>query len=124
MASTSFFLRLVFFSFFAVVFLFLWQHFLHARFQTNLDWFILFFFIFVTTTVYVILTKATKGDPKKFITTYLMISGLKLFGYLTIILVYGLLNRQSALGFTLFFLLMYFFFTAFEAITLSKEFKK
>ncbi len=55
---------------------------------------------------------------------YMTLAGLRLFGYLIIILIYAVLKREAALGFTLLFLLMYFLFSAFEVISLLKLFKK
>lgn len=55
---------------------------------------------------------------------YMAVSGLRLFGYLIIILIYAVLKREAALGFTLLFLLMYFLFSAFEVMTLLRLFKK
>lgn len=55
---------------------------------------------------------------------FMTITGLRLFGYLIIILIYAVLKREAALGFTLLFLLMYFLFSAFEVMTLLRLFKK
>jgi hypothetical protein len=70
------------------------------------------------------LLKAASESPKKFIMSFMTLSGVRLFGYLIVILIYALLKREAALGFTLLFLVMYFLFTAFEVIALLKFLKK
>jgi len=123
-SSKTYFIRLLFFSIFCGVLVFFWNTYAAARFQTNLSWVLVVFFIAVTTAIHFFLTKSADQDPKKFVFRYMMISGLKLFGFLIIILIYALIKRQEALGFTLLFLTLYLFFSAFEAITLLRYFKK
>ncbi len=123
-SSKTYFTRLLLFTLFAGVVVFLWNNYSSPRFQTTLGWVILFFFIIVTAGIHFFLTKSANQEPKKFVFKYMMISGLKLFGFLTIILVYALLKREAALGFTLLFLTLYLFFSAFEAIILLNYFKK
>lgn len=55
---------------------------------------------------------------------FMAVTGLRLLGYLLIILIYAVLKREAALGFTLLFLLMYFLFSAFEVMTLLRLFRK
>jgi len=123
-SSKTYLTRILLFSVFSGVLVFFWNNYTPARFQTNLSWQILIFFICVTVSIHFFLTKSTDQDPKKFVFRYMMISGLKLLGFLMIILIYALLKRQEALGFTLLFLTLYLFFSAFEAITLLYYFKK
>jgi len=123
-SSKTYFIRLLFFSVLSGVLVFLWNTYAAARFQTNLSWGLVIFFISITAAIHFFLTKSTDQDPKKFVFRYMMISGLKLFGFLIIILIYALIKRQEALGFTLLFLTLYLFFSAFEAITLLRYFKK
>lgn len=122
-SSKTYFTRLLLFALLSGALVFFWNKYAPARFQTNLSWEILVFFISVTTAIHFFLTKNT-DDPKKFVFRYMMISGLKLLGFLMIILIYALIKRQEALGFTLLFLTLYLFFSAFEAITLLYYFKK
>ena len=71
-----------------------------------------------------VLIKGAKQDPKKFINLFMGITAIKLFGYLVIILTYGLLNRDGAQGFIVCFLLNYFLYSGFEVVTLIKHLKK
>lgn len=120
----SFSVRLAIFSLFTFGILFLWQRIVPARFQSEVYWAIWIFFIASTALIHAFFVKAASKDPKKFVTNYMGITGIKLFLYLIIIIIYGLLNRDTATGFILCFLIMYFFYSVFEVVTLLKFFKK
>lgn len=119
-----FFIKLSLFSVISFTVVCLWEHYTKLRFYTNLGWFIVLFFMLVSAFTHVVLTKAAKDAPQKFITYFMTITGIRLFGYLSIILVYAVIKREAALGFTLLFLLMYFLYSAFEVATLLHRFKK
>lgn len=123
-STKAFYIQLSFFSVFAIAVLCAWQQYTSLRFQTNLGWAIAFFFIIMSALIHSLLVKAAADSPKKFITSFMAITGLRLFGYLIIILIYAVLKREAALGFTLLFLLMYFLFSVFEVLTLLKFLKK
>lgn len=119
-----FFIQLVVFSIFTGLLVFVWNNFFSIRFQTNLSWAIWLFFIAATTLIHYILTKAATKNPKRFIFAFMLTTAVKLFGFLTLILIYAVIKRDAALGFTLLFLTMYLLYSAFEVITLMKFFKK
>lgn len=102
--------------------IFLWQQNVPARFQTGAGWFLLIFFTVTTFAIHFFLTLSK--DPKKFVTRFMLISGFRLFGYLSFLTVYAILKREAALGFTLLFLTMYLLYSAFEVAALLKFFKK
>lgn len=120
----SFLPRLLVFSFFCAGISLAWQQYASPRFQTDMVWAIFAFFVLVTSAIHMILMRAAAESPRKFVVMFMAITGLKLFGYLIILLIYAFLKREAALGFILFFLVMYFLYTAFEVITLLKHFKK
>lgn len=120
----SFFIQLSLFSILTLGVLLCWQNVVSARFQTDLMWFIWLFFILSTAFIHVVLVKAAERNSKNFVMYFMAITGLKLFVYLIIIIAYALLKRETALGFSFCFLLMYFFYSIFEVITLIKHFKK
>ncbi|HEY0029715.1 MAG TPA: hypothetical protein VGC65_03065 [Bacteroidia bacterium] len=123
-ALRSFFIRLSLFSVLTAIIVVLWQNYAVERFQTNMTWPIWGFFLLVTTLLHFVLIKAAEESPRKFVVLFMASTGIKLFTYLIIILLYALLKREAALGFVLFFLVMYFFYTVFEVITLLKHFRK
>lgn len=120
----SFYIRLSLFSVFAFAVLQAWQQYTSLRFQTNLGWAIVLFFIVASAAIHILLVRSAEKSPQKFVMNYMAVSGLRLFGYLIIILIYAVIKREAALGFTLLFLLMYFLFSAFEVATFLKYFKK
>lgn len=120
----SFFLKLFLFSIFTAGVVLLWQQYAAPRFQTELAWLLWGFFIAVTAGIHVVLMKASDESPKKLIIWFMAITGIKLFSYLIIIMIYGLLKGEAALGFVILFLVFYFLYSAFEVASLLKHFKK
>lgn len=120
----SFFIQLIAFSVFAGGILLLWQQYASERFQTHLAWYLLGFFIVVTALIHIVLMKAADENPKKFIIWFMAITGVKLFTYLIIIMIYGLLKGSEALGFVILFLVLYLLYSAFEVVTLLRYLKK
>lgn len=120
----SFFIQLFSFSLVTLGVLLLWQHYASERFQTNLGWALWVFFIVITALIHIVLMKASDNSPKSLITWFMAITGIKLFTYLTIILIYGVLKGEKALGFVMLFLVFYFLYSAFEVTTLLRSFKK
>lgn len=62
------------------------------------------------------------GDSKKFIRYYMGSTGLKLFLYLTIIIVFAFLNKPQVIPFALSFFFFYFSFTVFEVAEAYQNF--
>jgi hypothetical protein len=120
----SFFIKLSIFSVITFAILFLLQLSNSPYFQTKAYWMIWLFFVAITATVHIVLMRVAAKDGKKFVTTFLGITGMKLFGYLIVIIIYGLLRRETLLGFTFCFLTMYFLYTAFEVAVLYKQLRK
>ncbi len=126
MSSTfkPFLLKLSFFSIVTLGFLLIWEQFASDRFQSDFMWALWFFFFASTAFIHYILISVSEKDPKRFIGFYLGITGIKLFAYLSIITAYALLKKEAALGFTLWFLVLYFLYSGFEVVMLLKQFKK
>lgn len=123
-ALKSFFIQLTIFSFVTLALVLLWNQYASARFQTETTWFIWVFFIVTTTLIHLFLVKSTEKEPKKFVVNFMLVTAIKLFGYLIIILAYALIKREAALGFTVFFLAMYMLYSGFEVFTLLRHFRK
>jgi len=119
----SFFIKLSLFSIFTLGILIAWQRFAPHRFQTAVDWYIWIFFILSTFIIHMLLMNVV-SDAKKFTRYFMGITGIKLLTYLLIILIYSVLNRETALGFSLFFLAMYVLYSGLEVFTLMRYFKK
>ena len=117
-SSNSFVAKLAVFSIITFGILYFVQYLSSPHFQTKLFWAIWLFFIVTTALIHFILEKASREDSKKFIVYYMGITGIKLFSYLIIIIIYGLLNRENIQGFAICFLLSYFLYGSFEVIML------
>jgi hypothetical protein len=120
----SFYLKLALFSIFPFLLLLLWKNYGSERFQSELMYALLVFFVSITALIHVFLVKTAEKDPKRFVGYYMGITAIKLFGYLIIITLYALLKREAALGFTLWFLVLYLLYSGFEVVMLLKHFKK
>ena len=120
----SFLVKLTLFSAAVLGILLFFQSKASTSFQTTSFWAIWTFFAVVTAAIHYILVKVARQDSKKFITYFLGITGIKLFSYLIIIIIYSLLNRNHAQGFIVCFLIAYFLFSGFEVAMLLKHFKK
>jgi hypothetical protein len=123
-SSKQFYSKLSIFSIFTLGLLFLWQFYASERFQSNLMWALWVFFVASTAFIHNVLVTISNKNPKAFVGYYMGITAIKLFGYLTIITAYALIKREAALGFTLWFLVLYLLYSGFEVVMLMKHFKK
>lgn len=119
----SFFIKITVFSVFTLGVLLGWRRLAPIRFQTAMDWGIWLFFILNTLIIHLILMRVVDA-PKKFTNYFIGITGIKMLTYLLIILIYSVLNKESALGFSLSFLTMYVLYSGFEVFTWMRHFKK
>lgn len=120
----TFLLKLTIFSIFTSSILFIWQKYAAERFQSDFMWLLWVFFFLSTAFIHYVLLSVAEKDPKRFVGYYLGITAMKLFGYLIIITIYALIQREAALGFTLWFMALYFLYSGFEVVMLLKHFKK
>jgi hypothetical protein len=124
MPAKSFSIKLLIFSLFTLSIFFLWKQFASERFQSDLMIPLWVFFVLSTGLIHYILVKADQKNPKLFVGYFMGITAIKLFGYLTIIVAYALIKKEAALGFTLWFLVLYLLYSGFEVVMLMKYFKK
>jgi hypothetical protein len=89
-----------------------------------LFWSVLIFFIISTFAFHYGLVKSCKGDPKLFFRYYMAATGIKLFGYMIIIIGYALINRNQTTPFIITFLILYFFYMTFEVVVSYKILRK
>jgi hypothetical protein len=78
------------------------------------------FFIIITGVLHYFFIVNLEKKPQQFVTTFLGLTGLKLFIYLIVIVVYFITNKKDATPFLLSFLFFYLIFTAFEVFSLLK----
>lgn len=86
--------------------------------------FILGFFFAISMLVHRFLLKKAGGHQGKFINAFMLSTTIKLLLYLTIILIYVLINRDDAIGFIFTFFAYYLIFTSFEIYSILKFLRK
>jgi hypothetical protein len=108
-------LTIITFTFGAIVY----STFLQQYYLQILPFAVLFFYL-VTNLVHAYLLKIAVKSGSRFTPQYMAVSFLKMFFYLTVAIVYALLNREVAKIFLGNFLLLYVIYTAFEVVQFSK----
>ncbi|MBN3035296.1 MAG: hypothetical protein JW861_06895 [Bacteroidales bacterium] len=78
---------------------------------------IILFFYVTTVLVHWILLKASHSRFERFVNWFMLLTVGKLILFLTLILVYSLINREDAVAFILAFSVLYVAYTLFEVIT-------
>jgi predicted transporter len=120
----NFIKKLLLFSFGISCIIFCWDYFAPEKFYLEDIWFAFVFFIAATTFVHVRILAAEKKRPGLFIRNFMMLTVIKFFVYLIIIVAYCLLKPSSAVAFSSGFLILYFLFSAFEVTALRKHFNR
>lgn len=95
---------------------------------TNLAWAALVYFFLLTLVLYKIAYSALPKDNKTFLTRIYSVIGLRFLFSLFPLLIYLLFANKPELSFAVFYLLLYFFYTAFEiyflVVNLRPDLKK
>jgi len=81
---------------------------------------IIIFFTILTTSVFYYQIKASLKRTSKFVNFFLLATALKLLLFLTLVVIYSLLNKADAVNFILSFFIIYVTFSVFEVIQLLK----
>jgi len=110
--------KLLIFTFIIAAIGFTVAYFLPENYVTPTLPFLYVFFLSVTIIVHFILLKVSEKRTTAFINYFMILTFGKLIFYLTIIIIYALLNREDVVPFIISFFILYVFFTVFE-VTLS-----
>lgn len=121
-AKDGFILKLGLYSFFIGVVMFFIEPVLPEKTQFPNHYFIHMFIILVTFLFHIGLINAGKKNDAAFIRFFMGATGAKLFIFMSIMLVYGLLNKDGAFGFILHFFVYYLLYTAFEVAIVYNKF--
>lgn len=119
----NFLIKLSLFSITVAVIVFCWNHFAPEKFYVEDIWLVFGFFILATSAVHYWMVSAAKKKPGQFVNNFMAVTGIKLFLFMIILLVYCLLNRTNAIPFAIGFLVLYFLFSAFEVTALIRNFR-
>ena len=82
------------------------------------------FLLVVTMAAHIFLIKASENDPRKFTAKYLGAMGVKMFIYLTFLVVFLFIDTARAVPFLVSFLVTYVVFTTYEVLSILKFLKK
>lgn len=91
---------------------------LPSNFITPALFFLFPLFISVTLITAYILIRESGNRFIRFLNTYMIITVVKLFLYVAVLVVYVMLNRKDLVPFSIAFMLFYFLYTIFEVIWL------
>lgn len=122
-AFKKYLFRLLIFSICIAGFSFALQRFLPAYASPALPFLILFFFIIILFTHYLLLRGLYKKD-KKFVSNYILATTIKFLSYIIFVLVYLVLFKEDRILFTISFLILYLLFSIFEIFTTKREQKE
>ena len=98
--------------------LFLWNHFLSEKFQSQHAYIIVPYFFISSLLVNKWLAVAERQSPQHFIRTYMASAAIRLLVNLLVIIIYILLFRPLAMNFVLIFMVLYFIYLIFEVVVL------
>lgn len=80
--------------------------------------FLIVFFFALTLIVHSLLQKAIDKRPARFINQFMLITFLKLFFVLIIMVIYALVNASDAIPFIITYFILHILFTTFEVISI------
>lgn len=85
-----------------------------------LPYIVLFFFLLMTFTHYLILRGIYK-DNRKFVSNYVLATTIKFLSYLIFVLIYLIVNQEDRLLFAGSFIVIYFLYAIFEIVAIKRE---
>lgn len=92
--------------------------------MANIYPFLTFFVAGVTLGVHIIMVRAVKQRPQKFVNLFMLANTAKLFGYLTIMVIFALLKKDLAVPFVLSFFCLYVIYTFYDVTVSNNYFRK
>ena len=114
----KFIIKIIFFSIFLALALYGVKY-LAPQFEIVPFYFIsIVFFMFLTILVYYLLLNGLKESNKKFIYAFYTSTIIRLFGSITVLLLYLLIYKNSSLNEAVVFIILYFLYTGFEIVNL------
>jgi len=78
--------------------------------------YLFFFFTSLTLISYYVLLGSIKAKMSRFVNTFLISTIVKLIIYISVMIIYVLMNRPDAVPFMIAFFILYLFYTVFEVI--------
>jgi hypothetical protein len=101
------------------------EHFvLHSKFISSQFWALLIFFTAVTIIIFLVIARLTEIRPGRFVSSFMLLTFVKLVCFISVILAYVFYNRNDAVAFILDFFVLYVFYSVFEIIAIVSYLKK
>ncbi|MFA6923631.1 MAG: hypothetical protein WC223_05195 [Bacteroidales bacterium] len=97
---------------------------LHSKFVSSQLWALLILFTAVTIIIFLIIKKLSGFRPGQFISSFMLLTFVKLVFFIFILSVYVFYNRSDAVAFVINFFVLYVFYTVFEIISILSLLKK
>jgi len=85
----------------------------HKLFSLSLPFLFVFFFA-CSVISFMILNRSLQHKFSRFVSVFMLVTGVKLFLFVAIMIVYSFVNREDAIPFLLNFFILYLVFTVFE----------
>lgn len=120
MSQKSFLIRLLGISFFVEILAVGWYYAMPPEWVSPTLPVLPIFFMAITFLIHKGFIAVMGRNMRQFVTRYMLITTIKLLSFLTILLVYGLLNQNDAKQFIISFLILYLVYSAFEATAVIK----
>ncbi|MFC2086288.1 hypothetical protein ACFLQ9_01065 [Bacteroidota bacterium] len=120
----SYLIKILVLTFIVSFLTFMFYSFLFEEYYLNIIPYVILLFTTVVVLFHIIVTRISKKNISKFTSFFMLSSTLKLFIYIIFIVVYLVFNRQHAMAFIVYFLILYIVYTAFEVIVILPEIKK
>jgi len=124
MSFSRFLIKLLIFSVIVAGAIIAFKQLMPPKYNTSTAWFSFAYFVLLTAGLHYMLISKAKGDPKKFVQNYMLVTSLKLFSSLAVVVVGMLVNRAGASSFAVTFLVLYFIYTIFEIVVLLRDLKR
>jgi hypothetical protein len=86
--------------------------------------YVLVFYLGLNILVFYVLLKSSQFRPARFVSNFMMMTGIKLFAYLAFLVIYVFSDKPHAVTFLLTFLILYVVFTVFEVVAVLHYLKK
>jgi hypothetical protein len=116
----SFLLQLIGLSLFVEIISLGWFFGMPQAWVTHVLPFLPVFFMSVTFIIHKAFMGVLGKNPRQFVTSYMLITTIKLLSFLAILFVYAVLKPKDAMAFLLSFFVLYIVYSAFEAVAVIK----
>ena len=110
----SYLVKLILFSCIILLLIYAFEPAIPDKFQSGWVCYLVYFFALTTLMLHYIIIRLAGGNPKRFITYFMAATGIKLFVYLGVLLIFIFSFPEIAVAFIIEFFVLYLLYTSFE----------